>query len=89
MKGYEKPQIKYFLNDKNFYLEFEQSDLKQVLCVQLLYKIDVYESKIEFLVDYLSLVLKKEKESLSWKDIGTYVETEIFEKEKFDIKQYI
>jgi len=52
----------------------------------LLYKIDVYESKLEFLIDYISLVLKKEKDSLSWKDIGTYSEPNEFEKDKFDIK---
>lgn len=55
----------------------------------MLYKVDVYESKIEFLVDYVSLVLKKEKDSLGWKEIGTYVDVERFEKDRFDIKQYI
>ena len=51
-----------------------------------MYKIDVYESKLDFLVDYVSFVLKKDKDSLNWKDIGTYQEVESFVKEDYDIK---
>ena len=86
LKGYNQKEVKYFLNDKNIYLEYETKAIKQILRVTQLYKIDVYESKLDFLVDYVSFVLKKDKDSLNWKDIGTYQEVESFVKEDYDIK---
>jgi hypothetical protein len=57
IKRYNKEDVKYFLNDKNLYIEYTTPELKQILSVKLTYKIDVYESKLEFLVDYLSFTL--------------------------------
>ena len=78
--------MKFFLNDKHLYIEHETQETKKILSVTLQYKIDVYESKLEFLVDYLSFTLRKDKESNDWKTIGKY-DTDItgFEKDKYDL----
>lgn len=82
--------MKFFLNDKHLYIEHETQETKWILSVTLQYKIDVYESKLEFLVDYLSFTLRKDKESNDWKTIGKYdTECTGFEKEKYDLHQYI
>ena len=78
--------MKFFLNDKHLYIEHETQETKWILSVTLQYKIDVYESKLEFLVDYLSFTLRKDKESNDWKTIGKYdTECTGFEKDKYDL----
>jgi len=90
LKNYKKVDLKYFLNEKNLYIEYSHEEVKKILDVTLQYKVDVYESKIEFLIDYVSIWLKKEKESLDWRHIGVYnKECSEFIKENYDIKQYI
>jgi len=72
IKNFEKENVKYFLNDKFLYIEHSTPELKLILDVELLYKVDAYESKFEFLKDYISIILKKDKDSLNWKSIGNY-----------------
>ena len=73
MKGYSKlMDVRYALSENELLVELKDSQTSKVhrLCKTLNREIDVDQSNIELLIDYVAVKLKKSDKEISWDSLG-------------------
>lgn len=73
LKGYNpETDVKYAISSDEIFLEIKQPGKNKVLklCQTLTKQIDVPESDVMLLVDFISVKLAKQEKGLSWNELG-------------------
>lgn len=71
-KGYQKDKdVRYALSENELLIEVKDKQNKvHRLCKTLFKEIDVPESSVELLVDFIAVKLKKLENAQNWREIG-------------------
>lgn len=71
LKGYKREEdVRYALSENEFLLEVRRGQSVARVCKTFYKEVDVAESEVNLLVDYIALKLKKQEKEHNWDQVG-------------------
>ena len=85
---YKEENIKYFVSESHLYIEHDSEESITKCYIKFPHLIDPYETSVKFIVNYVNIIARKEK-NISWKNPGSYLTgLDPFKAEDHDLQKY-